>query len=329
MPAGRFVAPGVNPYLTLPQPDLATMAGLEVPERSMQTKQMADTGVTAIRTRVDPPPSAPPAAGRDVNAATGADAGPGMPLAANARMEAVGRLAAGAAHDFNNVLTAISGYAGLLADELPPSHPGQAHVTEIRKAAERAMRLTRELLAFGRRDVQERQMVGMNDVVNDVLPMLRQLVGDRIELVTNVGAPLPFVLADPGQFEQVVVNLVLNARDAMPDGGRVVVSTATVSLDHEFARTDPGARPGSFVRLPVSDRGTGMDAGVLAHIFEPYFTTKAPGRGTGLGLSTVFGIVKQSDGYVWAESAPGFGTTIMVDLPAAEPSVTEPRDAGG
>ncbi len=282
----------------------------------MQTKQMADTGMTVVRTGADASLFPLPAAALDVNAATDVDAGASVPLTASARMEAVGRLAAGAAHDFNNVLTAIAGYAGLLADELPPSHPGQANVAEIRKAAERAMRLTGQLLAFGRRDAQERRLLDLNDVLADVLPMLRQLVGERIDLVTNLGAPLPLVLADSGQLEQVLVNLVVNARDAMPDGGHVVVSTTVVNLDRAFVRTHPGARPGAFVRLIVVDGGAGMDAGVLAHIFEPYFTTKAPGRGTGLGLSTVYGIVKQSDGYVWAASAPGSGTTMIVDLPA-------------
>ena len=254
---------------------------------------------TVLRAKVMPPLPAPP-----------------DPQPATVRMEAVGRLAAGAAHDFNNVLAAISAYAGLLAIELAADDPAQHHVAQIQKATERAVRLTRQLLAFGRREPQQTQLLDLNEVVEDVLPMLRQLIGDRIDLISNAAIPLPGVLADPGQVEQILVNLVLNARDAMPNGGRLVVSTGAVELDQGFVLAHPGSRPGSFVRLAVQDSGFGMDAEILAHIFEPYFTTKEPGRGTGLGLSTVYGIVKQSGGYVWAESASGRGTSVTVDLPA-------------
>ena len=282
----------------------------------MQTKQMADTGLTAVRTGADASLSPMPAAALDVNAAADVDPAASVPIPASARLEVVGMLAVGAAHDINNVLTAIAGYAGLLAGELPAAHPGQAHVVEIRKAAERAMQLTGQVLAFGRRELQERRPVDLNGVVTDVLPMLRLLMGERIELVTNAAASLPSVMADSGQLEQVLANLVVNARDAMPAGGRVVVSTSLVDLHRAHAWTHPGARPGAFVRLTVADEGTGMDESVLARIFEPYFTTKPPGHGTGLGLSTVRGIVTQYDGCVSAESAPGSGTTIIVDLPA-------------
>jgi PAS domain S-box-containing protein len=233
------------------------------------------------------------------------------------RLEAVGRLAGGVAHDFNNILTAIAGYAGLLAADLPPDDPRQGDVYEIRKATERATRLTRQLLAFGRRDAQQPRLLDVREVITDVVPMLRQLIGEHIELVTNEAVGLPAVFADPGQLEQVVLNLVLNARDAMPEGGRLVVSTSATVLDEKFVAIRPGARTGRHVRLVVEDTGMGMTPDVLDHIFEPYFTTKGSGRGTGLGLSTVYGIVKQSGGYIAADSSPGRGTTVSVFLPAA------------
>jgi PAS domain S-box-containing protein len=237
------------------------------------------------------------------------------PSADSTRMEAVGRLAGGVAHDFSNILTAIEGYAGLLAGEMPIDDPKQADLAEIRKAADRAKRLIRQLLAFGRREAHQAHLLDVNEVITDVMPMLRQLLGPSIEVITSSTTELRPVLADPTQLEQVLVNLVLNARDAMPDGGRLVVSTANVHLDAAFARRNPGAHPGPYVRLTVEDTGTGMDEGTLAHTFEPYFTTKEPGKGTGLGLSTVYGIVKQNGGYIRAESTMGRGTTISVWLP--------------
>jgi two-component system cell cycle sensor histidine kinase/response regulator CckA len=233
----------------------------------------------------------------------------------SSRMEAVGRLAGGVAHDFSNILTAIEGYAGLLAGEMAADDPKQVDLAEIRKAADRAKRLIRQLLAFGRGEAHQPRPVNMNEVISDVMPMLRQLLGPSIELITSSTMDLGEVFADPTQLEQVLVNLVLNARDAMPGGGRLVVNTANVDLDSAFARRNQGSRPGSYVRLTVEDTGSGMDARTLSHTFEPYFTTKEPGKGTGLGLSTVYGIVKQSGGYVQAESAPGRGTTIAVWLP--------------
>jgi signal transduction histidine kinase len=253
----------------------------------------------------------------EVAVVSGEERPPGPASIGTQRMEAVGRLAAGVAHDFNNILTAIAGYAGLLAADLPADDPLQADVGEIRKATERATRLTRQLLAFGRRDAQEPRLLDLREVIGDVLPMLRQLIGEHIDLVTNEAVDLPQVVADPSQLEQVVLNLVLNARDAMPDGGRLVVSLAPIVLDEAFVAIRPGSRLGRHVRLAVEDTGTGMAPDVLSHIFEPYFTTKAAGRGTGLGLSTVYGIVKQSGGYVTAESTVGRGTTVSVYLPAA------------
>jgi PAS domain S-box-containing protein len=246
-----------------------------------------------------------------------ADDRPGPTSIGTQRMEAVGRLAGGVAHDFNNILTAIAGYAGLLAADLPADDPRQADVAEIRKATERATRLTRQLLAFGRREPQQPRLMDLREVVTDVVPMLRQLIGEHIELVTNESSGLPAVFADPSQLEQVVLNLVLNARDAMPDGGRLIVSTSPTVLDESFVALRPGSRTGRHVRLVVEDTGSGMPPDVLDHIFEPYFTTKVSGRGTGLGLSTVYGIVKQNGGYITADSSPGRGTTVSVYLPAA------------
>ena len=234
---------------------------------------------------------------------------------ADSRMEAVGRLAGGVAHDFSNILTAIEGYAALLAGEMPADDPKQADLIEIRKAAERAKRLIRQLLAFGRREAHQPRLLDVNDVITDVIPMLRQLLGPSIELITSTSTELGDVLADPTQLEQVLVNLALNARDAMPEGGRLIIGTANVRVDGAFARRNPGSQPGSYVRLIVEDTGSGMTGGTIAHIFEPYFTTKEAGKGTGLGLSTVYGIVKQSGGYVQARSAMGRGTTMSVWLP--------------
>ena len=231
------------------------------------------------------------------------------------RMEAVGRLAGGVAHDFNNILTAITGYADLLAMELAPEDPKRADVAEIRRAADRATTLTRQLLAFGRREAQQIRVLDINDVIAGVLPMLRQLIGAHIELVASANAELGDVRGDAGQLEQVLVNLVLNARDAMPNGGRLAVTTANLELDTAFVQEHRGSRTGSFVRLAVEDTGMGMDANTKAHLFEPYFTTKEPGRGTGLGLATVYGIVKQSGGSIFADSELGRGTTISVYLP--------------
>jgi two-component system, cell cycle sensor histidine kinase and response regulator CckA len=231
------------------------------------------------------------------------------------RMEAVGRLAGGVAHDFNNILTAITGYADLLAADLPASDPRQSDVAEIRRAADRATRLTRQLLAFGRREAQQTGWLDLNEVITGVLPMLRPLIDEQVELVISGNAELGRVRADAGQIEQILVNLIVNARDAMPHGGRLVVSTANIELDQPFALEHPGARPGAHVRLTVEDTGMGMDAHTLTHLFEPYFTTKEPGRGTGLGLATVYGIVKQSSGYILVDSQLGRGTSVAVYLP--------------
>jgi PAS domain S-box-containing protein len=231
------------------------------------------------------------------------------------RMEALGRFAAGVAHDVNNFLTAISGYAELLAAELPHGSAARADVAEIQRATERTARLTRQLLTFGRRQHQSLEALDIDEVVAGLEPMLQHLAGDGIELVLVRSGGPGMVDADRGQLEQILTSLVVNAHDAMPNGGRITVATAQVTLDEPFVEGHPGASAGPHVRLTVRDTGIGMDEETLAHIFEPYFTTKHAGKGTGLGLATVYGAVKQNGGYILAESALGAGTAMTLYLP--------------
>jgi len=240
------------------------------------------------------------------------------------KMEAVGRLAGGVAHDFNNLLGVITGYSELLLKDLGPQHPGSKRVEQIQKAAERGAGLTRQLLAFSRRQVLQPRILDINEVVADVEKMLRRVIGEDIELVTTPGAGIGRIRADPGQIEQVLMNLVVNARDAMPKGGRLIFETANVALDDTYARAHPEVRPGPFVMLAVSDTGVGMDAQTQAHIFEPFFTTKEAGKGTGLGLATVFGIVQQSGGSISVASRLGVGTTIEIYFPRVEDDLPRP-----
>ena len=233
------------------------------------------------------------------------------------KMEAVGLLAGGIAHDFNNLLGVIIGYAELAQRALEPGHRAHSRVEEIRRAADRAASLTRQLLAFSRRQVVQPKLLDLKDVVHGLEPMLMRLLGEDVRLVTRFEPEDVIVNADPGQLEQVGMNLAINARDAMPRGGRLTVRTARAHLDDSFVRTHPGARAGDYVLLEVGDEGSGMDAATVARIFEPFYTTKEMGRGTGLGLSTVYGIVKQNDGYVSVESARGAGSTFRVYLPEA------------
>ena len=240
------------------------------------------------------------------------------------KMEAIGRLAGGVAHDFNNLLTAISGFTELAAAEAEPGSELAGYLDEIKQSAERAGGLTRQLLAFGRRAVLQPQVLDVNGVVAQVAPMLERIIGEDIALEIHLGERVGRILADRGQIEQVIVNLAANARDAMPSGGKLTISTETVSVDEADAALHQGVVSGEHTRLSFTDTGAGMDAATMEHIFEPFFTTKMVGGGTGLGLSTVFGIVRQSGGLVNVRSAPGQGSTFLVDLPVtaekAEPA---------
>jgi PAS domain S-box-containing protein len=232
------------------------------------------------------------------------------------KMEAVGRLAGGIAHDFNNLLTAIGGYGQLALGSISGDEPQvRRQLEELLRAADRAAALTRQLLAFSRRQMLRPRVLDLNGVVRDVESMLARLIGADVQLVTALDPELGRTRADPSQLEQVVVNLAVNARDAMPHGGRVLIETANAELDDEFASRHVGSRPGSYVSLTVADTGEGMDAETVTRAFEPFFTTKGPGAGTGLGLSTVYGIVKQSNGYVAVDSDPDRGTVVTVYLP--------------
>jgi two-component system cell cycle sensor histidine kinase/response regulator CckA len=241
------------------------------------------------------------------------------------KMEAVGQLAGGVAHDFNNILTAIVGYADLLATELGGNTRQLEDLEEIRKAARRAAALTRQLLAFSRKQVLEPRIIDMNDVVLNLDKMLRSLISENIDLRTSLAPNLDAARADPNQLEQVIMNLAINARDAMPEGGTLTIETANATLDPVYAEQHVSVIPGDYVMLAVTDTGCGMDEQTKARIFEPFFTTKPAGRGTGLGLSTVYGIVKQSAGNIWLYTEPGKGTTFKIYLPAIQ---ALPEDIG-
>jgi PAS domain S-box-containing protein len=234
------------------------------------------------------------------------------------KMEAVGRLAGGIAHDFNNLLTAILSYADFLLVSLGADHPAREDVDEIRRAALKAADLTRQLLAFSRRQVLQPKLLDLNAIVSEMEKLLRRLIGEDVMLSTRLQADLGVVRADPSQLEQVIVNLAVNARDAMPHGGTLTIETAEADADEVRAHGQVVVAPGSYVMLRIRDTGEGMDAETRARLFEPFFTTKEQGRGTGLGLATVYGIVKQSGGYIWVESEPGHGTTFTVHLPRFE-----------
>lgn len=243
------------------------------------------------------------------------------------KMESVGRLAGGIAHDFNNLLTVVTGYSELMLGRLGDDSPLRKDTEEIKRAGERAASLTQQLLAFSRRQVLQPKVLDLNEVVSRMEKMLRRLIGENVELRTNPGAELWSVKADPGQIEQVMVNLVVNARDAMPGGGKLVIETGNVVLDEEYSRGHLPTQPGPYVMLAISDTGVGMDEETKSRIFEPFFTTKESGKGTGLGLSTVYGIVKQSGGYIWVYSEPGKGSTFKVYFPRTEDRAEDPHKA--
>ena len=241
------------------------------------------------------------------------------------RMESIGRLAGGVAHDFNNLLTVILSLTKLLADA-PHNQANRSDLAQIQAAAERASALTQQLLALARRQMAQPEIVDLNVLVTNLDSMLHRIIGEDIALTTKCAPDLGRVRADPGQVEQVLLNLVVNARDAMPAGGKLIIETANVTLDQDYAGTHPDVAAGEYVMVSVSDTGSGMDAATMAKMFDPFFTTKAPGKGTGLGLATCYGIVKQSGGSIWVYSEVGKGTTFKVYLPRVW-GATAPREA--
>lgn len=244
-------------------------------------------------------------------------------LVLSQRLEAVGKLSGGIAHDFNNLLGVIIGYTEALQESIRPEDPLREAIDEIRKAGQRAAALTQQLLAFSRKQVLEPKILDVNAIIADMQKMLHRLIGEDVALKFEPGAEMGSVKADRGQFEQVILNLAVNARDAMPQGGELTISTSHAELTEKDALQYRYVIPGLYVMLKVSDTGTGMDAETQSHIFEPFFTTKEKGKGTGLGLATVYGVVKQSEGYIWLDSAPGKGTTFRIYLPRAKGKAQE------
>ena len=239
------------------------------------------------------------------------------------KMEAIGVLAGGVAHDFNNLLTTIIGCSDLMMMSIGKDHELREDLEDIKKAGYQAASLTRQLLAFSRRQILEPKVIDLNDVIPDMDRMLRRLIGEDIDLETVLTPDLGRVEADPGQIEQIIMNLAVNARDAMPRGGRLTIETANMDLDVTYARNHMAVTPGPYVMMAISDSGTGMDEETLSKVFDPFFTTKEVGKGTGLGLSTIYGIVKQSNGNIWAYSEPGKGTTFKIYLPRVEKEIEE------
>jgi CheY-like chemotaxis protein len=235
-------------------------------------------------------------------------------------------LAGGIAHDFNNLLTVIQGYAQMSLMDLQERDPLKTNIEEIREAAKRAADLTRQLLAFSRKQVLEMRVFNLNEVLEKLNKMLRRIIGEDVELVSFQSESLGKVKADPGQIEQVIINIAVNAKDAMIEGGKLTIETANVELDQEYAGKHVAVQPGRYVMLSISDTGVGMTSEVKKRIFEPFFTTKGKGKGTGLGLSTVYGIVKQSGGNIWVYSEPGQGTTCKIYLPQVDEPLEEIKE---
>jgi len=244
------------------------------------------------------------------------------------KMEAVGRLAGGVAHDFNNMLTVISGYSQMILDQLSPLDPLRGYAEEIFKAADRAAALTNQLLAFSRRQISQPRVFDVNLALSQTEKMLRRLIGEDVELKLHLSPGVGNIKADPGHLEQAVFNLAINARDALPKGGRITIETAAATLDDTYAETHAGVEPGEYVMIAVSDNGHGMDAETRRRVFEPFFTTKETGKGTGLGLATVYGIIKQAGGDIWVYSEIGRGTTFKLYFPKVAEPASGLRDAG-
>ena len=241
------------------------------------------------------------------------------------KIEAVGRLASGVAHDFNNILTVITGHSELLLRQLDADDPRRKNAEQIEKAAYRAAALTRQLLTFSRKQVIEPRVLKLNAIILNIEKMLRRLIGEDIEFCTVLDSAAGHIKADPGQIEQVIMNLAVNARDAMPNGGKLTVTTANTTLDKKHLNNFPDLCAGDYVMLTIADTGTGMSEEVKAHLFEPFFTTKPPGKGTGLGLATCFGIVKQSTGHINVHSELGRGTTFKIYFPQVQSALESPR----